>query len=78
MFDRYDDFSSFVNNESIILFGVAAAILFALLVYILGWCCGPKSENFVVFNFLLLIYDLGFDIAFLLVNGNDVPTLYTP
>ncbi|RIA82762.1 hypothetical protein C1645_834869 [Glomus cerebriforme] len=72
------DFITFAKKNYIILSIVGSLMGFAIFVYLIGRCSNRKGNNFVIFNFLLICYDLAFDIAFLVKNANDVPGLFRP
>ncbi|RGB31367.1 hypothetical protein C1646_262515 [Rhizophagus diaphanus] len=70
------DFIVFAKKNYIVLSVVGSLVAFAILVYLIGRCRNRKGNNFVIFNFLLICYDIAFDIAFFIKNADDVPELY--
>ncbi|CAB4441880.1 unnamed protein product [Rhizophagus irregularis] len=71
-------FIEFAKKNYIELSIVGSLFAFAIFVYLIGRCNNKKGNNFVMFNFLFICYDLAFDIAFLVKNAKDVPGLFKP
>ncbi|GBB84883.1 hypothetical protein RclHR1_11470004 [Rhizophagus clarus] len=72
------DFIVFAKKKYVELCIVGSLFLFAMLVYWIGRCNNSKGNNFVLFNFLFICYDLAFDITFLIKNAKEVPGLFKP
>ncbi|GBB87400.1 hypothetical protein RclHR1_13870003 [Rhizophagus clarus] len=70
------DFIVFAKENFIVLSVVGSLIGFAILIYLIGRCKNSRGDNFVIFNFLLICYDLAFDLAFFIKNADDIPGLY--
>ncbi|RIB13162.1 hypothetical protein C2G38_2144686 [Gigaspora rosea] len=54
------------------------AVIILFVIYLLAKRRNQKGQNFIIFKISLIIVGLILDFSFIIMNGNDVPSLYIP